>query len=110
MKTLIAMALGLTLAVFVVPLVHGDEIWTDYKRIDKMDVQDDFASVWVEGNDGCKGLYRLTADSDNYRGKLTLLMGAFFAGFEVNIKYYEQAVSSTECNKEYYVTKVRSRK
>ena len=71
----------------------AEDVWTGYRSIEKLDVQDNYAIVWHEGTDGCDRNYKLNFTGSlggNYREKLTLLMGAFFGGYEVNIKYREE--------------------
>lgn len=101
------LAMAFTVCWLLAGTAKAAEKWTDYNQISKIDVQD-WATVYLQGNDGCKGLYRLSASTTNFREKLTLLMGAFFGGFEVNIKYNDSThVPGSSC--EYYILKVRTR-
>jgi hypothetical protein len=106
MKTLTIVAiLACALALMPLSSAYADDVWTGYTGIDRLDVQDTFCLVFFEGAnwEECEGIYRLRASSANYKQKLTLLMGAFFGGFEVNIKYSETA----DC--EPPIVKVRAR-
>ena len=107
-KAFFIMTLGCVLSLFPIATSFGEERWTGYKRIDKVDVQNGFSIVWIQGNDGCNGLYRLQYSDRYYKEKLNLLMGAFFAGYEVNVKYQDTFVHGSTC--EYPIVKVRARK
>lgn len=106
-KALSILTLGCMLSLSLIGTSFGEDIWTGYQRIDKLDVQDGFSTVWMEGNDGCIGLYRLLYSNRYYKEQLTLLMGALFAGYEVNIKYRNTFVTGSTC--EYPIVKVRVR-
>lgn len=106
-KALTIIIFGCILSLFSFGISFGAEIWTGYFRIDRLDVQDGLSTIWLEGNDGCNGLYRLQYSHRYYKELLTLLMGAFFAGYEVNIKYQDTPIRGVPC--ELAITKVRVR-
>lgn len=107
-KTVVSITIGCLMSLLLLNLAYADS-WTGYHQVSALDVQDTFSVVWFEGLPDCPSYRLLTRDDNNYREKLTLLMGAFFGRFEVDVKYLEHPVTDPDCPMEHWIYKVRVR-